>query len=511
MESNYKTKILNILSKINWSVIFVCFIILCGIILRLKVYFYNSSFFGDEAALGLNIIEKNYFKLFEPLKIGQVAPPFFMVVCKFILDISQQAGNIVTRDLVLRLFPCLCSIISLPLFAYLIHKMFDNKYMLWVCTAMLAFNTTAINYAQEFKQYSCEMMFALILLIAFLHLDIKTVSNKKLGLYCTLFMLSIWFSNTACIIIFTGYLLILADAIKNKYFDKVKAAILLLPMLADILAYYFLFFRRVNRAMTQYMHDFWSHAVPSFFNINNFTELFPEKIQQLISFPYTDILFVFLFINILILFSFRDFKYRNKYVVLIPILLSITAAFLKIYPFEQRLILFLLPLLIILYCQTILLLKKSKTTTVILLIIISALSLKNIFNPADKYVLHKQYLRQFAQIINQNNPEYNNLYILFNEDPTYYYIKKENFKCLINTHYNNTYLDKQKAKQIIKSLPSADIWLLGGHYAQKHDNGSILKEYMLQDKNLKVYQIWMSPYHNKNVFLIHFKKIKDYN
>lgn len=151
------------------------------------MYFYNQSFWLDECSLGFNILHRSYFfKLFKALDLYQVAPPFFMVTCKFLLNISHQVNNFYTKDLVLRLFPCICSIVSLPLFAILVQKMFKNKYFTWISTAMLVFNPAAINYTQELKQYSCEMMFTIILLLAFLSLDIKNICYKKLALYSLL-------------------------------------------------------------------------------------------------------------------------------------------------------------------------------------------------------------------------------------------------------------------------------------------------------------------------------------
>lgn len=499
-----QVKIKEIFTKINLTYLITGIIILCGIILRLKVYFYNSSFWLDECALGANILERPYLKLFSPLSIGQVAPPFFMIVCKFILDISQQVHNFEIRDMMLRLFPCICSIVSLPLFSYIVHKMFNNRYFTWFCTAMLAFNDTAINYAQEFKQYSCEMMFSIILAIAFYSTDIKTVSYKKLWLCNLLFMLSIWFSAGAFIILAAGYLILLIDMIKNKYWDKTKILILTLPMISNLFLFYFLYYRRVFKVHHEGMYNFWAVRVPSFFNFENFADLFVAKMQNLIAFPYTKYFLLFMIINIIILLTCR--RQWNKYYVLIPLLLCITASFLQIYPFEQRLILYLLPFFIILYSQIILLLKNTKLTTLILIIAMIFISVKITSRKPERFIFHKEYYREIGQTLKIHNPQNKNIF--YTTPQSSYYIKIKDSEFYREFLWDN--FNKSKLPEKLKTAPNGDYWIECSLEKKTIDYNKKLKEFLYNDPHLKVVQIWTIP-ENENIYLIHFKKIKDYN
>lgn len=55
MKTNLKeiySNTLPLIKKINLTYLITGLIILCGIILRLKVYFYNQSFWLDECSLG---------------------------------------------------------------------------------------------------------------------------------------------------------------------------------------------------------------------------------------------------------------------------------------------------------------------------------------------------------------------------------------------------------------------------------------------------------------------------
>ena len=496
------------LKNINLTYLITGLIILCGIILRLKVYFYNESFWIDECSLGTNILEKSYLQLFKPLDYCQVASPFFLVVSKLLLDLSHQINNIDTRDLILRLFPCICSIASLPLFAVLVNKMFNNRYFSWISVAILAFNPTAINYAQEFKQYSCEMMFSIILLLTFVSLDIKTVSYKKLALYSLIFTIAPWFSSSAWFVMAAGFLVIIIDMIKDKYFDKAKIAILFIPLIANFLVWDLLYYKPVNKALYNYMLNYWTNKLPAFLTFDNFSKMFVDKMQNLISFPYPKYLFVFLFLNLIIFFTTKE--YRNKCYTLIPILLCITASFLEHYPFEQRLILFLLPMFIIIYCQPIFIFKNTKITTISLIIILIFTSLNITTHSSKKYVMYKSSARELFKILKNENPSLTNVIRSNTRHYDYYSFKQTDNTAFCDEEINK--IEKSSIPEKIQNAKTGDYWLYIVRENRKtHTTYSgPIKTMLYNDTHLKVIKAWTAPY-DENIYLIHFKKIKDYN
>ncbi len=58
-------------------------ITLLGISLAIYQFFYNRSLWNDEAALALNIIDKSFSQLLQPLDYKQVAPIAYLFVEKF--------------------------------------------------------------------------------------------------------------------------------------------------------------------------------------------------------------------------------------------------------------------------------------------------------------------------------------------------------------------------------------------------------------------------------------------
>lgn len=473
------------------------FVIITGIILRLKIYLCNQSFWMDEALLGANI-ERKYYTFFKPLINGQVAPPFFMVLSKFFLFISGQADNLQNKDFVLRFLPFLCSAFSVPVFALAAQKMFNNKYLTLFSTTVFSLNKTAISYAQEFKQYSSELLFSVLLILFFCCLDLKNISNKKLIFYSLFFALSPWFANSSLIILCTGFFILILQMIIDKYFDKIKTLILFVPMTASLILF-FIYYAAVKKAMFEYMHNYWTVSLPSFFDFSNFCELFTVKNQYLIDFPYSHFLLPFLLLSILILFCTKN--YKRIILIVFPVCLSILLSFLHQYPYEQRIILFLLPSFVLLYSQIALLIKNTKTSDIISSFAVLIFSFHMLFVPMQELILHKSYTRDLALILKNENSEMKNL-IAGALDFQYYMPNSKGFE-FENIWENYDEADfENKLKQFKKG---EDIWILLCAHSKTYNKNQKIKEYIF--KNYKNTKIWISPY-DENIYLIKFGERK---
>lgn len=495
----------------NLTTVIVWLLVIVGIILRLKCYFFNQSFWLDECSLGVNINSaKNYSDFFKPLVLWQCAPPFFMIVCKALLDISHQAGHIHCQDLILRLFPCLCSILSLPLFVLFVQKVTNNRYFLWTSVAMLSFNKCAINYSQQFKQYSCEMMFALILLLSFYSIkDIRKISVRKLSFFVLIFILSMWFSNSAILILFVGYSLLFFRIIREKYANKTKLAILLIPMFLNLIIYYFLYFRRVYNALYDYMFEYWKFSIPSFFTFSDFFPLFTAKMQGIIEFSCQPLLIIFLLANLFIFFIKQEFDKSAKFLIILPIILCIISSFLCVYPFEARLVLFLLPLFVMIYSQISLMIKPSKFATMLLLVSFVIIAAKNLSIPAQTLVNEANEVRNFrkySQFVVDKKISYDKL-IMGTTDQAYYYLSdyfKGNRPLLEENIFEN--FENSEFPKFEKTMPLGEYWLIFPEYADNTDFNLSIKKYIITNPNLKILKIWEDE-KNKKSFIIKFEKV----
>jgi hypothetical protein len=131
------------------------FLILVGTVLRLRQYFINRSLWMDEASLALNIANRTFQGLTQPLDYAQGSPLGFL----FIEKLSVLAlGN---RDHVMRLFPLFSGILAI----YLIYRIAREHLGVAGLFAVLLFaiSTTLIYISSELKQYSTDIMMALLL------------------------------------------------------------------------------------------------------------------------------------------------------------------------------------------------------------------------------------------------------------------------------------------------------------------------------------------------------------
>ena len=109
---------MKLIIKNNLNIFIVCSIlIIFGIILRTKILLANVEPYNDAIALGCSIL-KPFSELFKPLDHGQVAPPFFMVLSKLMVNLFHAQNTLEYKDFILRIIPYISGILSLPLFSY---------------------------------------------------------------------------------------------------------------------------------------------------------------------------------------------------------------------------------------------------------------------------------------------------------------------------------------------------------------------------------------------------------
>ena len=420
---------------------------------------------------------------------GQTCPPFFLILSKFFLQISGQENNLAIRDLILRILPMVSSILTIPLFAILSHRLFQNKNFTLISTAILSLNQAAINYAAEFKQYSTELFFATAGLLIFACVDIKKDSIKKLILNSIFFVLMPWFSYSSIIIMASGFLYLIYQSIREK---SLKILYLIIPTIINLalFAYHYL---NIKKSLYTLMRKYWQTTLPSFFSFDNFKELFVYKMQHIINFPYETLLYLFIGISIFILVSKKNTK--NIILILLPILTTILLSFLKLYPYEQRLILFLLPCFALIYTQVSFLLNKDKKTNAIVCLICITLSAFAITKDIEKYKLITQYGRNFVEIIKKENIKD---YILISNKHTEYYTKVD-YKINLWKKF-----EKDKFKQDMKKYQNKTKYLLISHDTKNTSKfNKAIKEYVIE--NYKDAKVYTNPNKRKNYCLIKFK------
>ena len=128
-----------------------------GLFARVMRYALRFPLWDDESFLCVNFISRSYAELLQPLDFHQVAPILFLWIERGAVRLLGYS------ELVLRLFPFLCSIASVFLFRRTASRLLSGLGLL-LATAIFAVSYPGIRYAAEAKPYGCDLFVSLGLL-----------------------------------------------------------------------------------------------------------------------------------------------------------------------------------------------------------------------------------------------------------------------------------------------------------------------------------------------------------
>ena len=130
-----------------------------GVVLRVAMFLANRSLWLDEALLALNVLDRDLAGLLEPLAFNQGAPAGFLAVQELVV------AGFGASEYAFRFVPLLAGIAALPLFAVAAKRSL-GAVGATVAVCLLAIAEGAIYYSAENKQYSTDVLAALVLLLA---------------------------------------------------------------------------------------------------------------------------------------------------------------------------------------------------------------------------------------------------------------------------------------------------------------------------------------------------------
>ena len=405
---------------------FILIIIFLGIILRLFAYFNGLSFWGDEAALALNVINKSYLELFKGLDYLQVAPPIFLVMSKFImLDLL--------RDFSLRLVPLISGILSVPLFYKFILMFSNNKKVVYISTFLFSFNMTAILYCAQFKQYSVELLVALLLWIIFY----KIIFRKEFKWYYPIIIaFSPWISLSSLFIIGSYFFVTLAK--NSKTILKIY-----IPFLISLVIFYLISLKFIMNTNYDGMYNWWQNGY-GFIDIRHPLRVI-IRLGEFFSFDKT---FATLSGSI-ILISLIKFD-KKKVFLYLPIILTFIASVFKLYPIQARLLLFLLPCFVGLIAEYDWKFARAYLVLVCLMSFITAVYYT--IYPYNTYISTSS--REIVKLVEAKIKSDEKILLDSSYYSYYYYIKDNNNVMLLNENC------AENCNAAIECLPSGRYYLI---------------------------------------------------
>ena len=324
-----------------------------GIAVRLVQYFSDRSLWFDEAAVALNLLERNYSQLLGALNYNQAAPPLFLWIEKFSLE---TLGN---NEYALRLYPLLGGLLSLIVF-YRFTRAFAVGWARPIAIFLFSVLGYIIYFAGELKPYSWDVTLGLLLFGAIASIATFRPSFRRVFGVGILGVISIWLSFPS-ILVMAG--VEATNLIKLKLWRASRAdwrAFLLrrLPLYAAwLISLSGLYFGVISQTLAETdLSASWANRYPAspfdlLWLIDSFGRFFHHPLGFL---SPADGLAMAVFV---VGFGhlYRTQKWRLAYLSS-PFIVTVLAAYLHEYPFRDRLILFLVPYALIVLAEGIALL-----------------------------------------------------------------------------------------------------------------------------------------------------------
>lgn len=312
------------------------FLIGIGIVLRSTQYLFNRSLWLDEAALALNIINRQFSDLTKPLTGAQNAPVGFLFLVK---SATILFGN---SEYALRMIPFIAGVVSIFLFFYFLKQVVVEGKGRYISLAIFIFSTDLIYYSSELKQYSFGLMMSLILYIVFLHFYKKT--NYSLLALIGIFV--IWFSQPTVFILASFGMLLFVRSIKNKDAKNLTFTSIMVGLwIASFLLKYK--FHLAASLADEGLKDYWQNAFAPGLSLSAFA-WYVQSILSVFNTPlglHFSLLWLIFFIVGCYSLFIRD---KEKAIfLLLPIGVTLFASNFRVYPFVGRFLLFLAPIFIV--------------------------------------------------------------------------------------------------------------------------------------------------------------------
>lgn len=301
-------------------------------------YFSKRPIDLDESWIALNLMNRPFGQLLQPLDYNQVAPIGLLMLWK---TLGLWFGYKVWA---LRLYAFLLFIPSLYLIFRLVNRYLDETTAYFTIT-LFALNSTVVFLFTETKQYAGDVFFFyLLVILAIRYLDRTDFRNAFI--LSLVGSVAVWFSNVSVFALATIGMVVLYRYFKQKFPLK-----LFIPVgftwLASFGIYYWFFIR--NHPTRDFMIHFWARWNAFFYPlhpvafIKNFFFVAGKSALELIGpLKYLSLI---LFVGI-----FRLLKEKNYELLLwtlTPVVLHITASTFRMYPFQVRMSLYLFPVFIL--------------------------------------------------------------------------------------------------------------------------------------------------------------------
>ena len=315
-----------------------------GVTIRLQQFLFRRSLWLDEALLASNIVRRSYGDLLQPLDLQQAAPIGFLWLQRTAIELF---GN---SEYALRLVPLLFGLASLALFVRLARRVLSTR-VLPIAVIIFVLSPLLTYYSNEAKQYIGDV-FAMLLVLnsAF---DVQRAPRITARSWLTLTAvgaIAVWISHPAVLVLAGIGSLLLCSRVRRREWKNAfaigSAGVIWLCSFASVWGYN-------KRSVDAYpaFKEYWKAGfAPEEASIGDrFSWLagrFTDLISSDLGVSLTAIALTLCGIGaVALVLRRRGFQLA---MLISPIPFLILAAGAQMYPFQGRLVLFLVPTVVLL-------------------------------------------------------------------------------------------------------------------------------------------------------------------
>ena len=440
-------------------------IIFIGILLPIVQFIFNRSLWTDEATLVLDIYNTSSLDLLKPLNSGALGTILFLLLEKFFSNLIPNS------EYGLRILPLLCYLASLLFFYNILKQIFSNHYTIIFALSLYVFNASMILYSSEVKPYICDVLM-ITSIYYFILRKYESVENQYyiMGIIGTI---GIFLSYVSPIILSScGIYFFYISLIKKKLDYSYVVAIFSFWTITFLVYYYFFIY---NHPSGGYFRTYWAN-MNTFMPINPFTvdffQFHFDKIKMICSqlISVGNIGRYFLAILYLVGFSCLIYKRNFEIIILLffPIFIHLLISAFELYPFDLRLILYLIPTIIIVAAYGFeyfndMIFKDLKIDRLRFLSILIPFSILSV-TPWYAFPLKKEEIKKSIDYIKNNIADENKIYVYKGALDAYKYYDKIEYINFSNSVIfgKGTRADKSTYIEQLINL-RGNIWLLFSH------------------------------------------------
>jgi len=314
-------------------------IVAAGVAGRVLLYLWRQSYWGDEAFLLLNLRHYGVERLLTgPLNYvasTQAGPPGFLLILKGVMVWLGEG------EYAMRLWPLVCSVVGLVLFAVLAMRVLPGMGAVWA-VGLFALSDKVVVQAATLKQYSGDVLAAVVLMLVARPWS-EEARGRRLGVTAVLAAGMLWFSHTTVFVFGAISLAKLPGYWRRRAKGLGGFALWNLLVVASFSALYW-FSIRVQR--DAFLVKYWQGAFVDFGRVGPLLGWLGESIWELFTYPVRPIGGVLLVpIGLAVGAMWIDRRRELLMAVGGPFVLVMGAACMGQYPFAGgRVTLFLAPL-----------------------------------------------------------------------------------------------------------------------------------------------------------------------